>query len=98
MAILPLQLARVSNTLRMNVATQNLASTEQSMLEVQNELATGKRINTPSDDPNGAAIALQLQKTLDRQQTYLANLQQGSTQLGQTDSALGNVNTLLQQA
>ena len=47
MAILPLQLARVSNLLRQNVATQRIAQTQQSLLEVQNELSSGKKINSP---------------------------------------------------
>ena len=60
MAILPLQLARVSNLLRTSVATQSIASTQQQLLEVQNQLSTGKRLNAPSDDPGSAAIAEQL--------------------------------------
>jgi len=102
MAILPLNIARVSNTLRMNIATQNLASTQQSLLEVQNELATGQRINTPSDDPAGAALSMQLQKILDQQGTYKSNINQALGQLGQADSAFSDTNggagALLQQA
>ena len=47
MAILPLQLARVSNLLRADLATQAMAQTQQQLLEVQNELSTGKRVNAP---------------------------------------------------
>jgi flagellar hook-associated protein 3 FlgL len=98
MAILPLNLARVSNTLRMNVATQNLTRTQQSLLDVQNQLATGQRINTPSDDPTGAGLVMQLNKTLNKQNLYLANITQGSAQLGEADSTLGSMLPLLQQA
>ena len=52
-------------------------STEQQLLEVQNELSTGKRINAPSDDPGDAAIAQQLQKTLEQRQAYSDNLTAG---------------------
>jgi flagellin-like hook-associated protein FlgL len=61
MAILPLQLARVSNLLRQNVATSTISKTQQQLLEVQNQLTTGKRLNAPSVDPVVAAIAQQLQ-------------------------------------
>ena len=44
MAILPLQLARVSNLLRTSVATQRLAQTQQQLLNVQNELSSGKKL------------------------------------------------------
>ncbi len=98
MAILPTQLARVSNSLRNNVATQTLARTQQSLLEVQNQLATGKQISTPSDDPGAAAIIQQLRKTLEQRQAYSANLQQATDHLSEVDSTLGDLTDLLRQA
>src|SRR5436853_3665168 len=98
MAILPLSLARVSNTLKVNVATQSLAGIQANLLDVQNQLATGKKLNAPSDDPASAAIALELHKTLERRQGYLTNVQQASTNLGEVDSTLGDMTGLLQQA
>lgn len=98
MAILPLQLARVSNLLRTSVASQNISRTEQSLLDVENQLSTGKRLSVPSDDPGQSAIAQQLRKTLERSQAYVANLKQASSQLGEVDSTLGSITDLLQQA
>src|SRR5215831_16358496 len=98
MAILPLQLARVSNTLRTDVATQTIASTEQQLLEVQNQLSTGKRVNAPSDDPSAAAIAQQLQKTLEQRQAYSDNITSASNQLGEVDSTLNDLTDLVRQA
>src|SRR3954470_236453 len=98
MAILPLNLARVSNTLRMSVSTQTIAGVQASLLDVQNQLSTGKRLNAPSDDPASSAIAMQLHKTLERRAGYLTNVQQASTQLGEIDSTLGDMTGLLQQA
>lgn len=98
MAILPLQLARVSNLLRSNVANQTLARTQQQLLEVQNQLSTGKRLNAPSDDPGDAAIVQQLRKTLERRNAYSDNLKQANSQLGEVDSTLGDMSGLLQQA
>src|SRR5688572_9589344 len=98
MAILPLQLARVSNQLRTNVATQSLAKVQQQMLKTQNELSTGKRLNSPSDDPGSAAIAQQLRKTLESRIAYSENLKQAQNQLSEVDSSLGELTTLVQQA
>src|SRR5690349_14086364 len=98
MAILPLQLARVSNLLRTDVSTGQIASTQQQLLEVQNELSTGKKINTPSDDPGDAAIVQQLQKTLEQRQGYLTNLQDAQSTLSQVDSTTADLTSLLQQA
>ena len=57
MAILPLQLARVSNTLRTSVTQATISSAQRQLLDVQNQLSTGKRLNAPSDGPGDAAIA-----------------------------------------
>lgn len=98
MAILPLQLARVSNSLRMNVASSSITRTQQSLLDVQNQLTTGYRVNSPSDDPGDAAVIQQLQKLLEYRTGYQSNLEQTKNQLNQTDSTLSNMSDLLLQA
>ena len=48
MAILPLQLARVSNLLRSNIASNSISRTQKNLLNVQNELTTGQRLVSPN--------------------------------------------------
>lgn len=98
MAVLPLNLARVSNSLRTTVATQNLTSTQKQLLQVQNQLSTGQKVITPSDDPGTASIIMQLQKTLETRQMYAANVKQASSNLSEVDSTLGQVSDLLNEA
>ena len=98
MAVLPLQLARVSNLLQSQVATSAISSTEQQLLNVQNELSTGLQVNAPSDNPGSAAIIQQLQKTLETRQSYSGNISQANDQLSEADSTLSDLTTLLQQA
>ena len=98
MAILPLQLARVSTGLKTSLAQRSLTRTQQSLLEVQNQLVTGKRLNAPSDDPGDAAIAQQIRKTLEQQSSYLANLKQTGSLLNEYDSTLGDLGDLLRDA
>src|SRR5882724_10198648 len=98
MAILPLQLARVSNLLRTNVATQALSRTQEELLKAQNELSTGKKLNAPSDDPGASAIAQQIRKTLEQRQSFSENLKQAGNQLSQVDTSLGDLSDLLNQA
>src|SRR3954454_12663726 len=98
MSILPLQLARVSNLLRTSVAQQSITRTQEQLLNVQNELSTGKRLNTPSDDPGDAAIVLQLQKTLEQRKTFATNIDQAGSQLGERNSTLGDLGDILKQA
>ncbi|HEV2293621.1 MAG TPA: flagellin hook IN motif-containing protein [Tepidisphaeraceae bacterium] len=98
MAILSTQLARVSNQLRTSVSQSAISRTQRSLLEVQNELITGKRINAPSDDPGDAAIVQQLRKTLEQRAAYLGNVKQAGSHLGEVDATLGDLTDLLQQA
>ena len=98
MAIIPTQLARVSNLLRTSVSSQQLTRTQQQLLDVQNELATGKRLITPSDDPGDSAIAQQLRKMLEQRTGYLDNLKQAGNQLSMVDATMGELTDLLQEA
>src|SRR4051812_2038943 len=98
MAILPLQLARVSNQLRTSLATNQIARTQEALLAVQNELSSGQRLNVPSDDPGDSAIVQQLRKTLELRQSYSDNLKQANDQLSEVDSTLGDLTGLIQQA
>jgi flagellar hook-associated protein 3 FlgL len=98
MAILPAQLARVSNSLRTSMAQQTIARTQHSLLRVQQELATGKRLNVPSDHPGDAAIVQQLHKTLEQREAFATNLRQGITHLSEAELALADLGDLLLEA
>jgi flagellar hook-associated protein 3 FlgL len=98
MAIVPVQLARVSNLLRTSVSQGQITQAQQELLRVQNQLSTGRRINAPSDDPGDAAIVQQLQKTLETRDAYIGNLQHAQSQLSEADTAMGDLTALLQQA
>lgn len=98
MAILPLQLARVSNLLRSNTSQGAISRTQQKLLEVQNQLVTGNRLNAPSDDPGDSAVSMQLQKLLEQRGAFADNLGHATSQLSEVDSSLGDLTGLLQQA
>jgi flagellar hook-associated protein 3 FlgL len=98
MAILPLQLARVSNLLRANLGSSNITKVQQQLLDVQNQLSTGERLNVPSDDPGDSAIVQQLQKLMEQRQAYADNLKHAQSQLGEVDSSLGDLTDILKQA
>jgi len=98
MAVLPLQLSRVSNLLRTNMVQSQITRTQQQMLDAQNQLTTQKRVNQPSDDPGSAAIIQQLQKTLEQRKGYADNLKAASSHLSEVDSTLGDLADLMRQA
>jgi flagellar hook-associated protein 3 FlgL len=95
---MPIGLARVSNLLTTDLMQQSISSNQTQLLNVENELSTGLAINQPSDNPAASSTIEELQKTLARRQTYNDNINDSSSQLGQTDSTLGSLTTLLQQA
>jgi len=98
MSIIPLQLARVSNALRMNLSQRTITQTQRSLLDVQNQLSTGRRLTTPSDDPGDAAISMQIRKLLEQRVGYEDNLKQASSHLSEVDTTLGDMTDLLRQA
>jgi len=65
------------------------------MLRTQQQLSTGKRILTPSDDPVGAARALQLNQALGINASQMATRSDARTSLGMVDNQLSSVTDLL---
>ena len=81
-----------------SVAQQQIDQTEQQLLQSQNELSTGKKVNVGSDDPGAADMIMQLNQTLTQRQAYSSNLNTAQSQLSEVDSTLGSVTNLIQQA
>lgn len=98
MAILPANIARVSNQLRSNVALNQIQRTQARLLQTQNQLTTGRQLISPSDNPGDATIAQQLRKTLERRDAYNTNLERARNGLSEVDTTLGQVSDLLLQA
>jgi flagellar hook-associated protein 3 FlgL len=98
MSTMPISLARVSNLLTTDLMQNSINTDQTQLLNVENELSTGLQINQPSDNPAASSTIEVLQKSLARNQTYNDNINTASSQLGETDSTLGSLTTLLQQA
>jgi flagellar hook-associated protein 3 FlgL len=67
------------------------------LFETQNQLATGKRINSPSDDPTGAAQLVGLSESSKITAQYQDNILAARIRLEQEDTALGSVGDVLQR-
>jgi flagellar hook-associated protein 3 FlgL len=67
------------------------------LFETQNQLSTGKRINSPSDDPTGAAQLVGLSESAKITAQYQDNILAALTRLELEDSALGAVGDALQR-
>ena len=68
------------------------------MLQRQEQLASQKRINRPSDDPGGMARVLDGRSTLAAIDQYVENIKQGKTRLEINEKTLEQVDDLVLQA
>lgn len=64
----------------------------------QVDISTGKRIQTPSDDPTGSALAAGISRTQAEEATWLRNLGTARTLADRADTALTSVATNLDRA
>ncbi|WP_153137839.1 flagellar hook-associated protein FlgL [Paraburkholderia agricolaris] len=78
----------------MNVATMSDQQAQLSQLYAQ--ISSGVSLSTPSDNPLGAAQAVQLSSTATSLAQYTTNQNVALSSLQQEDSTLGSVNTVLQ--
>ena len=65
---------------------------------LQDELSTGRRINEPSDDPNGASQAMTIRSLLVNISQYQSNASSATSFLKYTSSQLSSVVSLVQSA
>src|SRR6476661_6661516 len=98
MSMNPVTLGRVSNLMRGNLVSSTIGRTQAQLLEVQQQLTTGKRLAMPSDDAGDAAIAQSIRKLMEKRDAYKTNLGAANNQLSETDTSLSSVTDLLRQA
>lgn len=85
-----------SDTLR-SAFLSALEQAQRRIVDTQNQVTTGKRINTPSDDPVAAARIAALDASLTRLDQYRANAQLARNQLGLEEEALASAIDNLQR-
>jgi flagellar hook-associated protein 3 FlgL len=89
---------RITTPMMSNIFVSNLRRQAEAMLQRQEQIASQKRINRPSDDPNGMARVLGGRSTLAAIDQYAANIQQGKSRLEFSEEILRMVDDLVQQA
>ncbi len=83
---------RVSTTLMHKQGTESLLRQQTETLKTQMQIASGKRILTPSDDPAGAAKVLDLQQAVGVIERYQDNIGDVESRLALEESILDGVN------
>jgi flagellar hook-associated protein 3 FlgL len=76
----------------------NLQAAASRLAKLQDQLSSGKRISTPSDDPAGAVRSMQLRSALARNDQYSANADDAQSWLSTADTAYSSIVSTLQQA
>jgi flagellar hook-associated protein 3 FlgL len=76
----------------------NLFQSADKLQRLNRQVTTGKRINQPSDDPVGAAMALDLRTVLSELEQYKKNIDSVNAHLSATESVLMDINGLLTRA
>lgn len=89
---------RITSTMMMESTLRNIEVNQQRTETLQSQITSGSQITKPSDDPIGAARALDLQNTLNANTQYGKNLDQATSWYDLTDSSLGAVQGALQRA
>lgn len=88
---------RLSTSLIFTQGYDAIARQQADLFRTQQQVATGKRIVTPADDPVGAARAQALTQSINESERYTANIDAAGSALAQNDTLLGQVGDLLQR-
>lgn len=89
---------RITQNMMSNVFMSNLRRQTEAMLQRQEQIASQKRINRPSDDPAGMGRVLAGRSSLSVISQYADNIKQGKTRLEFSEETLELVDDLVQQA
>lgn len=88
-------MTRISLLQTFNQGLRGMLNVQSKLYATQNQLATGKRVNQPSDDPVAAAKILQLDDELSRLTQYKKNLDGAENSLMLEESQLESITNLL---
>ncbi len=92
MALRVSEQSRLSN----NISYLQIASTQ--MAKIQQQMGTGRRVNMPSDDAEGAALSLSYRNEILFETQMRRNIDNGSAFMNAGEAALSNATDLIQNA
>lgn len=87
---------RISTNMIYDLGVTSLQKQYTDLLKIQQQLATGRRVLTPSDDPISSARALETAQSQSTNAQYITNGQRAEGALELQESILGQVTSLLQ--
>ena len=88
---------RVSTNQTQEIAINSMLEQQQKLSKTQKQVATGKRIFKPSEDPIGAARVVELKDILQTNNQYEKNITAARSRITVVESIMGNATELLQR-
>ena len=88
---------RLSTSLMQQLGVNAILDQQSRLSKTQLQLASGKRILTPADDPIGSAQTLDLQEEIRKHQQYQDNISMGQNRLSLEESTLAGMTDILQR-
>ena len=82
---------RVTNQMQQNNALQNIFKIREALFRTNERIATGKRINRPSDDPSGVRLASNLKVEISQTEQFSRNIDNNRIFVDEGDAALDAV-------
>ncbi len=89
---------RITNNVLVNNLKNNLSRNIRNIEKLQNQLASGKRISRPSQNPTGIVESMRLASRLRENKGFQENAKDATGWLNTTDEALDSLNSALQRA
>lgn len=89
---------RISNYTMFQDGEQAISTAESQLMQTELQLSSGKQINTPSDNPIGAADVASLSGTVSQLTQFTSNQNEAQMQLNQADSTMTSLVSLVQNA
>lgn len=89
---------RVTNGMMVNNMMRNLTKNYSRMDKLQQQMASGKKFNKPSDDPIGVSRSLRLNTEVSAMDQYKRNADDVGSWLNTTEMAISNIGEILKRA
>jgi flagellar hook-associated protein 3 FlgL len=89
---------RVTNSILVSDLVRTLNERMRTLSDLENQMATGKRVYYASDDPAAAGLILELRNRIRQNGQFQENAENAVAWLGETDSVLQQISDLLIQA
>jgi len=98
MSSIPSNLTRIPTLLGANILQASISRTQQDILRLQIQLASGKAVNRPSDDPVATSSISVLDDVIEQHEQRLRNLSHADAVVNNVDASIGDASDLVLEA